>query len=204
MTAVKDQVRNAEAQAAKARRGLDRDGRRLVAQVGAAVAAPTPERLRKGVALVTDPAQTEVQADGSVKRTPARTGFKAVSKLDTLYARKAVSEVQYEAALTVLHWMEQAQLSAPSALRLIAQTGRAGGSDGWTVARLDALTRLRLLSRQIGQPMMGLLVYILLDEGDLADWPGLAKSTRARREDYRTGAVMALLLIALDRIAEGA
>ncbi|WP_156994998.1 hypothetical protein [Elstera litoralis] len=178
--------------------------KRVRAAAGDAALPPDVQMARRNIQVVTELERAVDPETGKPVRVPGRTGLKVVSKIDHLYARQLVSERQYQAALEVLGWMQQAQLSAPSALSLMTQSGGAGGLDGWTVARLDALSRLRHLRQDIGTPGMGLLVYVLLDEGDLGDWPGLADSTAQRRKDYRGSAALALLLIVLDRLVIGA
>ncbi len=181
-----------------------REVRELVAAAGDAVLPPAEQLARRNIQVVTDPSHLALQDDGTIKKVPARTGLRNVSKIDDLYARQRIDEAQYRAALEVLGWMGEAQLQPGSALAALGGSGGAGGVEGFTNARLDALEALRLLQKDIGKIMMDLLVYVLLEEGDLADWQGLAQSTKAKRADYRTNATMALLLMALDRIAKGA
>lgn len=184
-----------------------KEARRVLAAAGQAEAPPEHQMRRRAIEVVTEVETTVDAATGASVKVPGRTGLKVVSKIDHLYARQLISERQYLAALEVLRWMEQAQLEPRSALALISDGSPGGGAGGvacWANNRMEALRRLRLLQRDIGVPMMSLLLHVLLAEGNLADWSGLATSTRAKREDYRTGATLALLLIALDRVAEGA
>jgi hypothetical protein len=174
--------------------------KRVRAAAGDAALPPDVQMARRNIQVVTEVERAVDPETGKPVRVPGRTGLKVVSKIDWLYARQHITEAQYGAALTVLGWMQQAQLSAPSALALIGGSGGAGGTQGWVDERLDALERLRNLRKDIGTPLIGLLSYVLLDEGDLADWTGLAHSTQMANSKKRGGAVMALLLIALNQI----
>lgn len=177
-----------------------REVRALVAAVSDAVLPPAEQLARRNIQVVTDPEHLALQDDGAIKKVPARTGLRVVSKIDWLYARQLISQAQYLAAIEVLGWMQQARLEPVSALAMLGGSGGAGGVEGYTQVQLDALQALRCLQRDIGKPLMGLLVYVLLDEGGLGDWQGLAPSTKMAHPKKRGVAVMAMLLIALDRL----
>lgn len=178
--------------------------RALVAAAGDAVLPPAEQLARRNIQVVTEVDVSVCPETGKRLSKPGRTGLRVVSKIDDLYARGRITQAHYLAAQQVLGWMQQAQLEAGSALATLGGTGGAGGVEGYTHAQLNALQSLRCLRKDIGKPLMDLLIYVLLDEGDLADWQGLAPTTRGKRADYRTASAMALLLIALESIAKGA
>jgi hypothetical protein len=152
---------------------------------------------------VTDPAHLDLQEDGTIKRVPARTGFKAVSKLDTLYARGALDAAQYSAGLEVRRQFDLARLDAKASVWLLAGSSGAFSAQGYADTQLQALQRLRQLRADLGRMQFDLLKFVLLDEGDLADWSGFAAQTKAKQPYQRSGAAMALLQITLSQLAKG-
>lgn len=178
--------------------------RALVAAAGDAVLPPAEQLAKRNIQVVTEVDVSVCPETGKRLTKPGRTGLKKVSKIDNLYARELITEPEYLAALQVLGWMQQAKLSAHSALAHLGSSGGAGGVEGYTHAQLDALGRLRRLKNALGVPFMALLVYVLLSDGDLADWDGLADSTKRKRKDQRGASALDMLRLALGRLVEGA